>query len=128
MQKNSRLARMIGDAAWAQFVDMLKYKAKWNGKTVLQIGQFEPSSKLCICGQLNHDLKLSDRKWTCVHCGETHDRDILAANNIKRMALHPKNFLAQGMREFTPVETGNSRSVKQELVAEKQLNSKLWEC
>jgi len=115
MQKNTRRARAISDAAWGQFVTMLEYKARWQGKTVLRIGQFEPSSKLCSCGVINQELKLSDRTWKCGSCGIKHDRDILAANNIKRMALHPGNFLAQGMREFTPVETGSSRSLKQEL-------------
>ena len=28
------------------------------------------------------------RSWTCPVCGVTHDRDLLAANNIKRFAFH----------------------------------------
>jgi len=36
-----------------------EYKAKWFGKTILRIGQFEPSSKLCsVCGYYNSDLTL----------------------------------------------------------------------
>lgn len=96
MQKNSRLARSIADAGWSQFVSMLEYKAARAGKPVLRIGRFEPSSKLCSCGTLNHALKLSDRVWTCGECGTTHDRDILAANNIKRMAFHPKQSTTAG--------------------------------
>ncbi len=114
MQKNRRLSAAIQDAGWGGFITMLEYKARRNGKTVLKIGQFEPSSKLCTCGVINHKLKLFDRTWKCISCGAKHDRDILAANNIKRMALHPQNFLAQGMREFTPVETAVTRSLKQE--------------
>lgn len=90
MQKNSRLARSIVDVGWSQFVTMIKYKSERHGKTVLRIGRFDPSSKLCSCGEINHTLKLSDRNWTCASCGAEHDRDVLAANNIKRMALHPK--------------------------------------
>jgi putative transposase len=101
MQKTSRLARSVADAGWTSFVSMLEYKAERQGKTLLRIGRFEPSSKLCPCGTLNHSLKLSDRNWTCRECGESHDRDILAANNIKRMALHPKQSIPQEMREFT---------------------------
>jgi putative transposase len=96
MQKNSRLARSIGDAGWTSFVGMLEYKAERAGKTVLRIGRFEPSSKLCSCGVVNKVLKLSDRIWTCGTCGTTHDRDILAASNIKRMALHPRQSNGKG--------------------------------
>ena len=105
MQKNPRLARAISDAGWAQFVSMLDYKAERYGKTVLRIGRFEPSSKLCSCGVLNDGLKLSDRVWTCASCGVTHDRDVLAANNIKRMALHPQNQIGRDTPEFTLGET-----------------------
>ena len=104
LKQNSRLSAAVSDAAWAQFVTMLTYKAWWNGKTILKIGQFEPSSKLCSCGVINRNLTLKMRTWTCPACGATHDRDILAANNIKRMALNPQNFLAAGSREFKPVE------------------------
>ena len=104
MMKNRRLARSIADAGWTSFVEMLEYKVERHGKTVLRIGRFEPSSKLCACGTINRELRLSDRTWTCGSCGETHDRDILAANNIKRMALHPKQSLRRETSEFTPVE------------------------
>jgi putative transposase len=92
MIKNGRLARSISDAGWGEFRRQLEYKAERAGKTVLVIGRFEPSSKLCPCGIVNDSLKLSDRVWTC-SCGLTHDRDLLAANNIKRLALHPQNKL-----------------------------------
>lgn len=101
MMKNHCLARSIGDAGWSKFRTMLQYKADRAGKNVLVIGRFEPSSKLCPCGKVNNALKLSDRTWTC-GCGKSHDRDVLAANNIKRMALHPRNIsVPHEMREST---------------------------
>jgi putative transposase len=99
MVRNRRLSRAISDVGWSEFVRQLKYKAEWYGKTVLQIGRFEPSSKFCTCGVVNKSLKLSDRIWACTSCGVIHDRDILAANNIKCFAL------GQGMSELTPLET-----------------------
>lgn len=92
MVKNHNLAQAISDVSWSTFVSMLEYKADWYGKNILRIGQFAPSSKTCSCGVINKDLKLSDRTWTCKSCGVTHDRDILAANNIKSFAL--KNHLS----------------------------------
>ena len=92
MVKNHNLAQAIIDVSWSTFVSMLEYKADWYGKNILRIGQFAPSSKTCSCGVINKDLKLSDREWTCKSCGTTHDRDILAACNIKSFAL--KNILS----------------------------------
>jgi putative transposase len=92
MVKNHNLAQAISDAGWSTFVTMLEYKADWYGKNIIRIGRFAPSSKTCSCGVINKDLKLSDRVWTCKSCGTTHDRDILAACNIKSFAL--KNYLS----------------------------------
>lgn len=87
MVRNHKLARHISDASWGRFGGFLEYKAGWNGKHIRRIGRFEPSSKLCTCGTINRELKLSDRIWACATCGETHDRDLLAAQNIKRFAF-----------------------------------------
>ena len=87
MMKNHFLAKSIADVSWGKFVRQLTYKCKWYGKNLLMIGRFEPSSKMCDCGYINENLKLSDREWTCPRCGRKHDRDILAAKNIKKFAL-----------------------------------------
>jgi len=87
MMKNHKLAQAIQDVSWGKFNEFLTYKAEWYGVNILRIGQFEPSSKMCHCGVVNKDLKLSDRKWTCKSCGSVNDRDLLAAQNIKKFAL-----------------------------------------
>jgi len=87
MMKNHCLAQAIADVSWSEFFRQLDYKTEWNGKNILKIGRFEPSSRTCeVCGKVNKELKLSDREWNC-ECGATHDRDKLAARNIKRFAL-----------------------------------------
>jgi putative transposase len=86
MVKNHKLAKSISDAGWSAFVDMLVYKAEWYGVTVKRIGRFEPSSKMCSCGETNRTLTLQDREWTCKVCNTTHDRDILAAQNILKFS------------------------------------------
>jgi len=60
---------------------MIEYKCEDKGKNLF--GRFEPSSKLCVCGVKNEELVLEDRECVCSNCGVKHDRDILAANNIK---------------------------------------------
>mgnify|MGYP000858986724 CR=1 FL=1 len=95
MLRNHHLAQAIGDVGWAGFIEKLKYKCEWYGKTVLELGQFEPSSKICSnCGYHNSDLKLNHRQWTCPDCGTHHDRDINAAINIKDFALDKQNLIS----------------------------------
>ncbi|MCK9308607.1 MAG: IS200/IS605 family element RNA-guided endonuclease TnpB [Methanoculleus sp.] len=107
MQKNHCLARNISDASWSTFFTMLEYKCRKYGKTLLKIGRFEPSSKICsTCGYLKRDLTLSDREWVCPDCGTHHDRDINAAINIKKFALQDQNLVGvSGMeRTVEPVD------------------------
>jgi len=101
MVKNKKLAKAISDVSWSTFVNMLKYKALWYGKWVVQIGRFFPSSKCCSsCGTINTTLKLHERVWTC-DCGATHDRDINAAKNIEREGL----YILLGVGITTPIHT-----------------------
>ena len=117
MLKNHSLARSIADVSWSKFIQLLTYKCSWYGKNLLFIGRFEPSSKLCECGKINHDLKLSDREWYCQHCGLVHDRDILAANNIKHFAFNTQNMLYIGSdrSKYKPVENESFHSAKREI-------------
>ncbi|MGZ7108764.1 MAG: RNA-guided endonuclease TnpB family protein, partial [Methanobacterium sp.] len=95
MIKNHYLAQSISDAGWYNFIKKLKYKAEWHGKTILELGQFEPSSKICSkCGYHKDDLKLLHRTWTCPQCRTTHDRDVNAAVNIKDFSLDKQNLIS----------------------------------
>lgn len=95
MMKNHHLARSIGSAGWSTFFSMLEYKCEMYGKTLIRIGRFQPSSKMCGCGYIYKGLKLSERSWKCPQCGRTNDRDLLAAQNIKRFGLQAQNLLTQ---------------------------------
>ena len=83
MVKNHKLAQSISDASWGMFGTFLKYKADWRGKNVLEIGRFDPSSKMHNkCGYINKGLTLKDREWICPKCKEVVLRDANAAKNI----------------------------------------------
>ena len=87
MMKNARLARHIGDAAWNQFVNMLKYKAEMYGKHLIQTDQWLATSKTCSeCGTKADSMPLNVRAWTC-KCGASHDRDINAAINVRNAGI-----------------------------------------
>jgi len=94
MMKNHHIAQAIGDVSWYEFFRQLEYKCEWYGKTLLYIGQFEPSSKICnACGYYKHDMTLATRAWQCPQCGRYHDRDTNAAINIKKFALQDQNLI-----------------------------------
>ena len=83
MLKNHKLAKAIQEVGFYRFKSILVDKAFNNGKQVVFVDRFYPSSKTCsVCGYKKHNLKLSDREWICPQCGEHHDRDINAAMNI----------------------------------------------
>jgi len=87
MVRNKRLARSISDAGWSGFVDMLRYKAEWYGRTLHELDRWTPTSKTCSgCGHVVDKLPLSVRRWECPCCGADHDRDVNAAMNVARAA------------------------------------------
>jgi putative transposase len=88
MTKNHHLAKSIQDASFGTLVSMLKYKAAWHNRKIIEVGRFYPSSKLCsCCGNKMASMPLSVRAWICPSCGASHDRDINAAINIKNEGL-----------------------------------------
>jgi len=106
MMHNHRLSRGIGDVSFYAFKLKLKWKVEKYGKNMIEIGRFDPSSKLCSnCGGLKTNLKLSDRIYHCDACGLAIDRDYNASKNIRRMGLIKVELVQP---EFTPVEIATS--------------------
>ena len=88
MVKNRKLSRAIHDVGWGTFLTLLAYKCERNGKNLIAIDRFAPSSKRChCCGYHNKLLQLSVREWECPSCLNIHDRDINAAKNIRLIGL-----------------------------------------
>ena len=108
MLKNHKLAKHIADASWSEFRSMLTYKCEKFGKTLLTIGRFDPSSKICSkCGYHNKGLTLKEREWSCPDCGSTLDRDVNAAKNIKMFALMKQNTGQELSGEPVEIESDN---------------------
>ena len=84
MIRNHKLAEVINECNWGEFIRILQYKCDWNNKQLVKVDKFYPSSQLCSnCGYKNIKLKnLNIRQWKCECCGSEHDRDVNAAINI----------------------------------------------
>ena len=106
MLKNHKLAGSIQELSLYRFKEILKYKALWYGREVIEVDKWFPSSKLCSgCGYKNQGLILKDRSWVCPECGLVHDRDLNAALNIKKEGIRIKNKLGMSLPELTPLES-----------------------
>ena len=81
----SGLAKSTLDNAYGMFCTMLEYKLARQGKLLVRVDKWYPSSQLCHeCGYRNPQTKdLDVREWTCPQCGALHDRDVNAALNIR---------------------------------------------
>ena len=96
-----RNAKNVNDCGYGNFVNRLIQKGEELGTSVIKVDRYFPSSQLCHrCGYQNHNLKLSDREWTCPSCGEHHIRDVNASINLKNEALNIRMRRA----EFRSVE------------------------
>ena len=96
-----RNAKNINDCGYGIFVNRLIQKGEEQGCSIIKVDRYFPSSQLChCCGYQNHNLKLSDREWTCPNCGENHMRDYNASINLKNEALNIRMRRA----EFRSVE------------------------
>ena len=106
MMKNHSLAKSIQELSISRFIQILEYKAEWYGRSVVKVGRFFPSSKLCSeCGHKNDDLTLKDRNWICPKCGTEHDRDLNAAKNV--LMEGKKIKIGLGSPELTPLESSS---------------------
>ena len=84
MQKNHYIAKGLNENPISEIIRVLKYKANWKNKKLIQIDRYYPSSQICsICNYQNKEVKdLSIRSWECPVCHTKHDRDFNASVNI----------------------------------------------
>ena len=84
MAQGLHLAKSTNDNGYGMLKTFLAYKLAEQGKQLVVIDKWFPSSKRCrFCQNENKKLTLADRVWVCLHCGAELDRDENAAINIK---------------------------------------------
>jgi putative transposase len=94
MVRNHKLALAISDVGWGMFVNFLQYKLDREGKVLIEIDRWFPSSKLCSnCHYQIGEMPLDVRSWICPSCGTHHDRDGNAAINIRAEGIRMLSVL-----------------------------------
>ena len=90
MSQALNFGKSVADDSWGAFTIMLTYKLQEQGKQLIKINKFFPSSQLCsVCGYQNEEVKdfRKVREWECPKCHTKHDRDYNASINIKNEGI-----------------------------------------
>lgn len=62
MARTLHFGKSVADNGWGMFTNMLSYKLAWQGKQLIKIDKWFPSSQLChVCGYQNKN------RWWVVH-------------------------------------------------------------
>jgi putative transposase len=87
MSQALNFGKSVSDNGWGMFTRMLEYKLAEQGKRLVKIDKWFPSSKKCsVCGIVKPQMLLFERVFFC-DCGFECDRDINAAINIKNEGM-----------------------------------------
>jgi putative transposase len=77
----SSTAKGVHDAGWAQFLQILAYKAEEAGRRVIGVDPRHTSQDCPACGH-REKRPLWIREYTCPQCGTPLHRDVAAAQNV----------------------------------------------
>ena len=87
-EENPKLTNKIRDNNWHGFEKKLERKLKKEGKQLVKIPKYYPSSQVCSgCGYRVGKLPCSEREFVCPKCGLKIDRDVNAARNIREKGI-----------------------------------------
>jgi putative transposase len=93
----TKMAKSAHDAGWYALKKMLEYKSRLAGIVYMEVRENYTTQTCSSCGLIPDSSPkgragLNKRTWEC-DCGAVHDRDVNAAQNIRRIGL---DALAQG--------------------------------
>lgn len=88
----SGLNKAILASAWGQTDVFLQYKARRNGKLVIEVPAFYSSQECGACGHIHKDNRVSQSEFVCQSCGHTDHADHNAAKVIAERGV--KQLLA----------------------------------
>ena len=76
------------DSGYGMFREYLRYKLERQGKPLILVDRFFPSTRTCsACGLVRETVGYRESTWICPRCGTVHQREINAARNIKAQGL-----------------------------------------
>lgn len=86
MSQALKFGKSVSDNGWGMFTSFLQYKLKEEGKLLIKINRWFPSTKTCSSCDSVKEMALSERIYQCI-CGLNLDRDYNSALNIKKEGI-----------------------------------------
>ncbi|ADC52007.1 MULTISPECIES: RNA-guided endonuclease TnpB family protein [Alkalihalophilus] len=86
MSQALKFGKSVADNGWGMFTSFLKYKLNEQGKQLVKIDKWFPSTKTCSCCGNTQPMPMNLRSYIC-SCGLHLDRDVNAAINIKKEGI-----------------------------------------
>ena len=88
VEAGSTVFKIVRDNNWYGFKNKLGRKLAQQGKPLIEVSRYFPSSQLCsVCGYRFGKLPLYQRIVNCPACGSLMDRDYNAARNIRNEGI-----------------------------------------
>jgi len=81
-QKNG-LNRSMLDLGLGIFFDIIRYKAKYQGKMFVQVPPQNTSNTCSVCGYSHKNNRKTQSEFICLKCGHEENADFNASENIK---------------------------------------------
>ena len=104
MSRTLKFGKSVHDNGFGKFVSMLEYKLREQGKELVRVNKWFPSSKMCShCKEVKKSLLFFERIYRCDNCGVILDRDLNASYNIRDEG---KRLLLQKQKHRTMGHTG----------------------
>ena len=77
------------EAGFGTFRECLRYKLARQGKPLIVVDRYTPTTRTCaVCGLVRDDeVSYRHRSWRCPKCGTVHNREVNAAKNVKAQGL-----------------------------------------
>jgi putative transposase len=88
----SGLNKSILASTWGQTKTYLQYKARRQGKLVIEVSPFYSSQECAACGHVHQDNRLSQAEFVCLSCGNTDHADhnaakVIALRGVKQLLV-----------------------------------------
>ena len=83
VKQKSGLNRSMLDLGLGIFFDIIRYKAKYQGKMFVQVPPQNTSNTCSVCGYSHKENRKTQSQFVCLSCGHAENADENASKNIK---------------------------------------------